>query len=126
MQSTPVLIKSEVDTTSPRRVLINRIKLQTKVKTFVVCKALNSRKVHLDKFLASNTGSREVRQRLQAFFSSLEAINKAETYTTTSKVKHSYEIQGITPSGKLVVAHIRDEEFQTKNRKLFLISCFWK
>lgn len=93
-------------------------------KKFVVCKNLNRRKIRLDRYLVINSGSRSTKNRYQAFFASLELIERG--YIVNEKAKlHSYEFTGITKTNKKVVAHVREDK-TISGREPFLVGCYWR
>ncbi len=87
-----------------------------------------SRPVFLAKYLETTNNRRDKTRRKQLFFIALELLKKAKKGDITNRFKeptgeNSFEIEGVTSSGLLVRAHIR-EVVEKKNRKLYLISTF--
>ncbi len=96
----------------------------------IFSKAFNRRPVFLDEFLeiSEKRWGNDENHRRRAFFSVVELIKKAEKNNITNTengIVTSYELKWITPDGKIVGAHIK-EFLEDKNRKLKLISIFWK
>lgn len=87
----------------------------------------NKRPIFLNKYLET-TKRHDKNRRRQKFISALELLSRVKKKHMTDKIKeptgrYSYEFKGITPSGKLVGVHIR-EEIERKDKKLYLISTF--
>lgn len=119
-------VKVGITPSKHRKQLIKHIQRRLDANPHIVCNSLNRRKVHLDKFLIVNSRTRSNINRLQAFSAAVETVRKARTYSTVSKYKQSFEFRAVTFDGKIIVAHVRDDPFQGRNRRLYLISCYWR
>lgn len=116
------MINTTITNSKSRRALISMIKATINTKSYVICPALNRRKVFIGKYLEVNKGARASLQKFQAFHAGLEVIKNASSYTKTSKLRHSYELKSLLADGNEVIVHIAEKEFQNKNHRLEYLS----
>ncbi len=116
--------------------LYNRTKLRSAIdekcrKTKkVLCRALNSRPIFLDKYLECLQWKKDQTNRMRLFFCALSLIKEATRedctdYDKSIEGKSCFELIGMTKDGVIFCVHIR-EEISGWNKKLYLISCFEK
>ena len=108
--------------------LQKEIKTEIQRRPIVTCKALNRRGVVLAKYLDATHGRIDKTRRRQKFWAGVELLRKATAEDITNHITEpmgdiAFEFKGITPSGKIVAVHIR-EEIEGKDKKLYLISTF--
>ena len=108
--------------------LQKEIKAEIQRRPIITCKVLNRRGVVLAKYLEATHGRIDKTRRRQKFWAGLELVHKATEENITNQIREpmgdtAFEFKGVTPSGKIVTVHIR-EEVEGKDRKLYLISTF--
>jgi hypothetical protein len=117
-------LKTNIATYQSVEQLKQRVQQIIKRHPFVLCKALNNRKVFTNKWINVNlTGKRGTKRRLQSFSAGLDLINATQTAIQNSN--NEWELIGETPCGNIIKVHIREEKHKN-DRLLFYISSFHK
>ena len=89
------------------------------------CRALK-RKIFLEKYLDANKKRSDAFIRFSCFFVALDILKKTPEYEEKNiDGFRCFEIKGYTKNNEIVTAHIREEE-KSGDKKLFLISTFYK
>lgn len=96
-------------------------------KKYIVCKALRNRKVFLSELPEAITERGDSTRRLRCFFAGLDILRRSHDFELRVKGgKNEYEIRGLAAGGEKVLIHLKEEMRRDKNKKLYLISTFYK
>lgn len=125
-------LKTHVGTEKSKHVLKEKVGNFIKTHAFLICPAINRRKVFLTKWMHSNVigksnSKRSPLMRLQSFFAATELIKRclvAKLRFHPETQEKEWELAGEDPTGHIIIVHIREER-QQKNRLLFYISSFY-
>lgn len=96
-------------------------------KTYVVCKALGNRKVFLSELPDAITKRHDSTRRLKCFVVGLDILRRShDVELKTKNRKNEYEIIGLADGGEKVFIHLKEETRQGKDKKLYLVSTFYR
>lgn len=94
--------------------------------TKIFCSSLG-RWVFLSKQPQAILKRKDAKYRLECFFAGIDILKHSKTITKWNKKEEKgYAIQGLSQDRKRVTIHLREEKDAKKDRKLFLISTFYK
>ncbi len=94
--------------------------------SYVRCKALKNRKIFFTKLPAAIIKRKDLRDRLRSFWVGIDILKKSDHFShRVIKGNNEYEFEGLSSENKRVFIHLR-EEVSRKDKKLFLISTYYK
>lgn len=126
-----IKLTTNVSTERSKAPLKKRIDSFLSAHRYLICPALNRRRVFLDRWMQINvldgrSYKRGSLSRMQSFFAGVGLIRRSEVAQPRHlKSAKSWALLGKTPDSKTVTVHIREDK-EDSNKLLYWISSYYK